>query len=120
MSGGVSSTRLVIINTVTSPTLVSKWCRECSSWIQSLDKQITARYNGIPNRWPILFNALKLVLPGDYCAAITNSQSDCGTLNITLKFNTTEKRRIVFIRSPAASHTFAKLLILTGMLSVDS
>ena len=36
---------MLIINT--SPALVSKWCCKCSSWIQSLDMHITARYNGI-------------------------------------------------------------------------
>jgi hypothetical protein len=33
---------------------------------------------------------------------------------------TTETEEDVFISSPAASHTFVKFLILTGMLGVDS
>ena len=86
VSDGVSSTRLKIINT--SPALVSKWCWECSSWIQSLNKLITARHNSIPNRLPILINALKLVLSGDYVGGIiANGQSGIGAHRIALKFN---------------------------------
>ena len=91
VSDGVSSTRLMIINT--SPALVSKWCWECSSWIQSLNKLITARHNSTPNRLPILFNALKLVLPGDHGAAVTISQRGMCIRRIALKFNYHRNKR---------------------------
>ena len=120
VSGGVSSTGLLIINT--SPARVNKWCWECSSWIQSLDKQITVRYSSFPNNGPILFNALKLVLPGDYGAGIAANGTELGLLLSKLHWNstTTETKEDVFIRSPAASHTVAKFLILTGMTALVS
>ena len=83
MSGGIdirTAGRLLIINTL--PALISKWCGECSSWIQGLNTEFSRRLNkSISN------NTLKLVLPGDYGVAITNCQSGSGTQIIALELN---------------------------------
>ena len=77
--------RLLIINTSSAP--VSKWCGECSSWVQGLNKESTAKHKSIPNRLSISISTLKLVLPGDYGDGITNGQSGIGTWKVALELN---------------------------------
>ena len=53
-----------------------------------MNKLLPATVVATPNRLPVLFNTLKLVLPGDYGAGIiANGQTGSATLKIALEFN---------------------------------